>query len=177
MFKILRKNVNKFFSTLSIFTTVFILFTSSAFANKSQVKIFVSLSPAGSFTATTSEISGAVSKLSDGSFEAKNISVQLKKLKSGMTLRDEHMTKKYLETDKYPEALLISATGKNEKGEGLVKIKGIEKKIQGSFQVLGSNLKATFNLKPSDFEIKGIRYMGVGVKDQIRVEILLPINK
>ncbi|HPI41703.1 MAG TPA: YceI family protein, partial [Pseudobdellovibrionaceae bacterium] len=124
-----------------------------------------------------SEISGSVSKLSDGTLEAKNISVQLKKLKSGMSLRDEHMTKKYLETDKYPEALLLSAQGKNGIGEGIIKIKGIEKKIQGNFNVIGSNLKAVFNLKLSDFEIKGIRYMGVGVKDQIRVEILLPINK
>jgi polyisoprenoid-binding protein YceI len=141
---------------------------------QAQVTVDIKLSPAGSFKAKTSEIKGHVVK-KEGKYEAQEISVDLRSLKTGIALRDEH-TQKHLETAKFPEANLIMALGENGKGRGKIKIRGIEKEIEGSYVEQGGKLKAEFPLKVSDFNITGIRYMGVGMKDDIKVEVLVPIK-
>jgi hypothetical protein len=139
-----------------------------------QVTVDVRLSPAGSFKAKTNDIKGFVIK-KNGKLEAQNVIVDLRNLKTGIVLRDEH-TQKHLETTKFPDATLALASGANGKGTGKIKIRGIEKDIEGTYEEQGSKLRAEFPLKVSDFNITGIRYMGVGVKDEIKVEVVLPIK-
>lgn len=139
---------------------------------KAEVK--VSLSPAGSFSATTTEVSGSAKKQGD-SYVAQKISVVLKNLDSGIDLRDKHI-QEHLKTNEFPEAILISAIGKDGQGEGLLKIRGIEKKIQGTYQIIGNELTAEFPLKLSDFGITGIRYMGIGAKDEVRLKVTVPLG-
>ncbi len=140
-----------------------------------QATVDVSLRPAGSFKAKTSDVKGQVVQKGTG-FEAQNIVVDLKNLKTGIDLRDSH-TKKHLEVEKFPEAILVSAKGQGGKGEGIIKIKGIEKKISGSYKVEGSNLIAEFPIKLSEFQITGIKYMGVGVDDEVKLTVEVPIKK
>lgn len=149
------------------------LFSLSALAQSATVD--VTLRPAGSFKGTTNEITGFATQKGD-TVEAKDIKVSLKNLKTGIKLRDEH-TGKYLEVDKHPEAVLVSATGKGGKGEGTIRIKGIEKKISGTYKIEGSNLIAQFPIKFSDFKITGVKYMGVGVDDDGVVNVTVPVKK
>ena len=152
-----------------------LLFPFSVLAEPSAV-VAVKLSPAGSFKAETREVKG--SAVHEGSkFTAKNIVVDLKSLNSGISLRDDHAKNKYLEVGKHPSAILVSATGENGKGSGVIKIKGIEKPISGTYKVKGKELEAEFDLKLSDFGITGIKYMGVGVSDLVKVTVSVPVTE
>lgn len=146
----------------------------SVFSVAQMAVVDVSLRPAGSFKVKTNDIKGFAQKKADH-VEAHNIVVNLKNIQTGVSLRDEH-TKKHLETDKFPEVVLVSAEGTGGKGEGLLRIKGIEHKIQGTYEVNGSDLVAHFNLKLSDYKIDGIKYMGIGVSDQVALEVTVPLK-
>ncbi len=152
--------------------TILLLTTSASFSQQASVDI--KLSPAGSFTGKSSEVKG-VAEMKGDTITAQNIIVNLSKITTGISLRDDH-TRKHLQTDKFPDAVLVSAQGKGGKGEGVIKIKGIERKIAGTYKVKGKTLEADFPLKLSDFQITGIKYMGVGVKDDVVVRVSVPIK-
>lgn len=145
-----------------------LLFTFNLQAN--QVEIQINLSPTGSFKAQASKIEGKAKKI-DQSVEAKAIRISLNQLTTGIALRDEHMKNKYLQVDKYPYAILTQAKGNNGQGDGLLEIRGIKKPVSGSYQIKGQDVLAEFDVKLSDYDITGIRYMGVGVKDQIKIKV------
>lgn len=135
----------------------------------------VNLSPAGKFEARTSTVNGKA-QLNGSTVSAKNIKVPLETLKTGIDLRDKHMKEKYLEIAKFPEAELIEATGQNGTAKGKLKLHGVEKEIAGAYQIIDNKeLRATFPLKLSDYNISGIRYLGVGVKDDVDVTVTLPL--
>jgi|SRR6185312_1489614 len=144
----------------------------SAFAQEASVD--VSLTPAGSFKGKTHEVIGTAFR-KGAVVEASNIIVHLKNLKTGITVRDEH-TQKHLETNKFPDAILVSAKGQNGQGSGVIKIRGIQKAIAGTYQIQGNQLVAQFPLKLSDFGISGIRYMGVGVEDEVKLSVSVPLK-
>jgi hypothetical protein len=148
------------------------LFTSSVFASEAVVDI--RLSPAGNFSAKTKAVSGFAKKVGT-KVVAENITVNLKTLKTGIKLRDEH-TLKHLDVENHPNAILVKAEGENGKGTGIIKIRNIEKSIKGTFKINGSNLLAEFPILLSDFKIEGIRYMGVGVKDQAMIKVNVPVK-
>lgn len=150
-----------------------VLASSLSFAQEAHVNI--SLSPAGSFVGKTEDVKGHVEAAGDG-YKAKNIVVNLKNLKTGIKVRDEH-TQDYLETSKHPEAVLISAEGKGGKGTGEIKIRGIVQKVEGTYKIDGNLLRAEFPISLEKFNIKGIRYAGVGVKDKAVIKVAVPIKK
>jgi hypothetical protein len=147
----------------------------SGLAAAQSASVDVGLTPAGSFKVKSTEVRGYV-QLKDGSVTGKNIMVGLKNLQTGISLRDTH-TKKHLEVEKYPTAILVSATGKDGNGTGLIRIKGIQKKIAGTYKIDGSTLIAVFPIKLSDFNIVDIKYMGVGVDDEAKVTVSVPVKK
>ena len=153
--------------TLLLFSTVL------SFAG--EASFFVKLVPAGSFVGKSNKVTG-FAKLTGTKVSAENIKCDLTDLHTGMELRDKH-TKKYLEVEQFPEAILVNASGENGKGKGLIKIKGIEKPIEGTYTIAGSELNAEFLLKLSDFKIAGIRYMGVGVADELKLTVKVPLKK
>jgi hypothetical protein len=155
------------------YTLSVLVLLSAHFVWASDVSVKVSLSPVGSFYAKTSEVEGSAKKEGE-KIIADNIVVNLKNLKTGITLRDEH-TQKRLETDKFPTAVLVHGEGTGGKGTGKIRIKGIEKDFAGTYEVKGETVKAEFNLKISDFGIKDVRYLSVGAKDEIKLEITLPL--
>ena len=82
-----------------------------------------------------------------------------------------------LEGDKHPMISLQSGDGSGNQGKGLIKIKGIEKPIEGTYQVSGDSVTAEFKLSLKDFAIEKIRYLGVGVKDEVMVKVQVPLKK
>lgn len=134
----------------------------------------IELTPAGSFKVKCSEIEGFAKK-QGSKYVAQNIKVNVAKLKTGVSLRDKH-TKDRLEVKKFPEVVLLSAEGENGKGTGKIKIKNIVKDISGSFKVTGKELTAKFKVHLPDFKIKDIRYLGVGVEDDVVVVVSVPIK-
>lgn len=149
------------------------VYSSVSFAQEAVVDI--GLRPAGSFKVKSTEVKGVATVKGDV-VEAQNVVVGLKNVVTGVGLRDAH-TRKHLDVEKFPEAILVSAKGKGGKGEGTVKIRGIEKKVSGDYKVEGSKLLADFPIKLSDFGITGIKYMGIGVQDEATVHVTLPVKK
>lgn len=141
----------------------------------SQVQVRVQLSPAGSFEATSGEINGQVVK-EGNNYKAENITIPLKDLKTGIELRDNHMKNKYLEVEKYPVATIKkAATSENGDFNGEIEIRGVTKPVSGKYKVEGDSLKTEFTVKMSDFNIEKARYMGIGAKDEVKIESTIPI--
>ncbi|MFZ3231310.1 MAG: YceI family protein [Pseudobdellovibrio sp.] len=164
-------------NSIKSFVVLSFLLISSAWADQKNLKVYVTLFPAGDFIAETNDITGAAELVSPTEVKAKDIKINLKSLKTGMETRDDHAKNKYLEVQKFPEAILISAIGKNGKGAGVLKIHGKETKVDGTYTLVDNNkfLKAVFKTKLSSFDIKEINYKGIGVDDEIKVEITVPV--
>lgn len=159
----------------SLFFIVFtILFYFSANAQNSGVVIDVKLSPAGSFKAETSKVKGSAQKSGDGVI-AENIEVDINSIKTGVDLRDKHLKERLL-ADKFPVAKLIKAEGKGGKGKATLEVKGMQKEVSGTYKVSGNTLQAQFKMSLADLEIKDVRYMGVGAKDEIMLTVNVPIK-
>ena len=159
-----------------IILTGAILITSFSLWGAGKAEVDVSLTPAGDFKAKTSDVIGEAKAQGD-KIIAENIVVKLNNLKTGIALRDKHAREKYLEVAKYPTITLVKAEGKKGKGVGKIQYRGVERDIAGTYTVSGNRLKAQFPMKLSDFNIKGIKYMGVGVDDEIKVNIDVPLKK
>lgn len=159
---------------MKFLAALFLAMGLSQAAMAQSVTVDVTLNPMGDFKAKTSDVKGFATMKGD-EVSAENIVVNLKSLKTGVELRDKH-TQKYLETPKFPEAVLVSATGKGGKGKGKIKIRGVEKDIEGTYKVEGKLLKADFKLTLSDFDIKEINYMGVGVEDEVTLHVAVPMK-
>ncbi len=140
-----------------------------------SASVDVNLTPAGSFKGKTADVNGFATMKGDEVI-AQNIVVNLQSLKTGVELRDKH-TLKHLEVTKYPQAVLLMGKGRGGKGVGKIRIRGIEKPIEGTYKVNGSELTAEFKLSLKDFNITGIKYMGIGVEDQVALQVSVPVKK
>ena len=116
----------------------------------------------------------------NGKFE-----IDLKTLDTGMSLRNTHMKEKYLQIDKFPNAVLTIENQKLAENWSLDKpeIKG--KKIAGQLEVHGvrkpvevlyslnndKKIQAEFDIKISDFNIEIPSFMGVTVADKVTVKV------
>lgn len=159
-----------------VLSSFVVLFSLSSLA-ETGVTALVNLSPAGNFQAKTASVQGSA-KVTGDEVKASNVKIPLNTLKTGIELRDKHMKEKYLETGTHPEAELVEATGKDGKGRGKLKIRGIEKEVSGTYKIIGGKeVEAEFPIKLSDYGITGIKYMGVGVKDDVKVTVTLPVTK
>ncbi len=155
-----------------------ILFVSAFISLGTQagmVQFSVGLSPAGSFDANSKNFQGFVVKEGE-TYKADELVVDVSDLKTGIELRDEHMQKKYLESEKFPKIFLRDAKGSAGSFSGNLEAHGVSKPIFGTYEVSGEILKAKFSVKMSDFSIPKAKYMGVGAKDEISVESQIPIK-
>ena len=157
---------------------LFVSLISSAIASTKNLSIDVALSPAGSFTITSSKIKGKVYIDSNGEISAKNIKVPVKTLKTGIELRDNHLKKKLgHEKDKKAVLLLVEAKGANGKGKAKFRVLNKEQIVDFTYKKVSERLgEATFSLKLDTFGISGISYMGVGVKNTVNVKVKLPFK-
>lgn len=152
------------------FMLVFGLLTSFAFA-KGSVVVDVSLTPAGSFQAKSKKVKGKVVK-SGGKLIAKKLKVSVKSLKTGIDMRDEHLYKRL--SGKKIE--IVKATGQGGKGSGVIMINKIEKPFKFTYEENGGQVVAKFNLSLKEFQIKDLKYMGVGVADEVSITATVPLK-
>ena len=155
------------FSTVSLFGVA--SYASSLVAD-------VTMNPAGDFKAKTNDVVGEAVQDGD-TIKADLITVKLQTLDCGMTIRTRHAKEKYLEVEKYPEAVLTKAVGKDGKGKANLKFHGVEHAIEGTYKVEGGMLNAEFPIKLSEFNIKSISYLGQGVEDEVKIHVSVPIKK
>ena len=127
--------------------------------------------PKGRLTVTGGKVAGTVS-------------LKLDSLDTGIGMRNEHMKKRYLETDKYPEARL-TITELNLPAnyaapdfaadklpfKGMLSLHGVEKPVEGTAKVSRSgddlSLEAHFGLKIEDFEIKLPTFAGITMASDV----------
>jgi polyisoprenoid-binding protein YceI len=144
------------------------LFSIACFA-ENKVTVFVELSPAGSFQAVSQKAKGNILKAGD-SFTADKISLSIESLKTGIDLRDEH-TWKHMNASKHPKATLSDVKGSGGKATGTLEVNGVKKPVNITYKVVGQEINSTFTVKASDFALAKATYLGVGVNDDIKVEV------
>lgn len=143
-----------------------------------DIKLNVTLKPAGSFIAESRQVRIQGTAVRRGALvTASNIVLPVNTLKTGIALRDEHMTRRYMECDKYPTAVLTHATGKDGKFTGELMVHNVRRPISGTYQINGNTFVGHFKVRSSDFGIAKARYMGVGVADEVGVDITLPASR
>lgn len=151
-----------------------LLFSFSVFAKK-EVKLYVALSPAGSFEAISEKLKGNVIKKGN-SISADKLWVSIESLKTGIDLRDEHFWK-HLNSSKHPKAVLTNVKGESGKAQGILEINGVKKPVAIAYSEKDGDVVARFNVKASSFNLKKAEYLGVGVSDDVKIEATYPIVK
>jgi len=117
-----------------------------------------------------------------------SLNVSLKDLRTGMELRDEHMHDKYLETKKFPDAVLTLTLVKMKNNEdcefqGKLKIKEAEKPVSGECSISGLNsakvsVKANTTIKISDYPSIGVpKHLGITVAEAVTINAELVAHK
>ncbi len=147
----------------------------SVSAQAQSLGIDVTLKPAGSFTAKTSKVKGFAYQNGD-TVTAENILVDLRSLDTGIALRDKHLKERMM-VQKYPVAKLVKASGKGGKGKATLQIKGTTQEVEGTYKIADGKLEAEFKMLASKIDITGVKYMGVGVSDEVVVHISVPVKE
>ena len=147
-------------------------FSSNLFAKSMTAK--VALNPMGSFEVKTKRIRGTVAKKGD-TLKAANIEIAVKSFDTDNETRDEHLKDK-LEFKKYPNIVVEKAVGKGGKGQAIIKVRSISKKVPFSYSEKGNEVEVNFSISLKEYGITGINYMGVGVQDQVKISASLPVK-
>lgn len=146
---------------------------------------FDAVGPAGmKIHGTTNELKA---EEKDGKVEVR---VPLAGLTTGIGLRDRHMREKYLETDKYPDALLtvpraslkFPAKGAtvSSKASGTLKIHGVSKPTTFEYSAaerngaLAVDGKTSVNIK--DYNIDVPSYFGITVKPDVGLHVVFTVQ-
>jgi polyisoprenoid-binding protein YceI len=122
-----------------------------------------------------------------------SLAVNLRTLDTGISLRNEHLRENYLEVGKgagFDTATLsdIDLNGFNPdapsgKGSftGLLSLHGVSKAVTGAVDIrqsgAGLRVKASFPVQLSDYSIRTPRYLGIGVKDTVQVEVAFAASR
>lgn len=142
----------------------------------------------GSFEARTGNLSGSLSAPADGTAAyGGSLSVDLATLDTGIELRNHHLRDRYLEVHRgegFDRAVLSDVTladpsvetnGGRTSFTARLLVHGVTQSVEGDAQVSrqgdGLRVQATFPLNLPDFDIESPRYLGVGVRDRVRVRI------
>ena len=154
----------------SLMTLVVLL---SLNAHAGTVKVAVTLSPAGSFVAKSEKGRGFVEK-AGSKLTAKELTVEVGTLKTDIDLRDEHFQQRL--GGPKAKVVLKNAQGENGKGTATLVVNGKEKPVTFAFKESGSKVVARFAVKPSDFGISDVKYMGIGVEDKVVIDADFPVR-
>lgn len=166
-------------STLTRLAILTAALTFTALAPQAQADevVFTGIGAGGlKFSGKTSEVTTS----QDG--DKFVVKVALKKLDTGIGLRDDHMTKKYLEVEKYPDAQLTvarSALKMPESGEssgeatGTFALHGKTKDLPFKYKATkggaGIEVEGSLKLNFTDFGVEVPNYLGITVKPDVDV--------
>jgi polyisoprenoid-binding protein YceI len=137
------------------------------------------------------KISGAASDLKASEKDGKlTITVPLTNLKTGIGLRDRH-TRRYLHTDKYPEATLVVARSKlkfpendkstSSKATGDFTLNGVTKPL--GFHYLANRTGSDYHVQAlatvdiRDYDIKIPCYLGVCVDPEVKLKVKFKLRE
>lgn len=142
----------------------------------------------GSFDAKTTALSGTLtSSAAHPSALDGSLAVDLRTIDTGISLRNDHLREQYLEVDKgagYDKAVLseVALNGLNPEApegkgsfSGSLMLHGVKKTVSGPAEVrkagAGLRVKASFPVNLPDYNIPEPRYLGVGVRNTVQVEV------
>ena len=107
---------------------------------------------------------------------------------TGIELRDRHMKEKYLETGKYPDAILEVEKGKiqfpagnsvSSSADGKLTLHGVTHPVKVTYRADGDGKHAkvdgSMRVNMKDFKIDVPNYLGVTVKPNVDVDVKLGI--
>lgn len=167
-----------------------------------DVRVACPLTIGGSFDAKTKLLSGSLampSKSTEPSTGgqqralAGELVVDLASLDTGIDLRDRHLRDTYLEVAKgpgYSEAVLrdlrligLDAMTPNGKGRfsARLRLHGVEKPVEGQVELRRAGqvirVRASFPVRIQEFAMAAPRYLGVGVKDEVTVQVAFDLSE
>jgi polyisoprenoid-binding protein YceI len=149
------------------------------------VTVMCPLTVGGSFEARTNAVAGDLA-FADASGAVKGaVEVDLDTLQTGIGLRDRHMKEKYLEihrSDALTRARLDEIRMERIEGtsipfQGKLTLHGEQHTISGIADVqvrqrdVGVHVRARFPISLAAFGIQPPRYLGVGVRDEVQVQV------
>jgi polyisoprenoid-binding protein YceI len=153
-----------------------------------EVVVVCPLTVGGSFEARTKSISGevAASAAEPGSFTGA-VRVDLQTLETGIAVRDRHMRDTYLEVEKGPEFAVATVDQiRVEKLDGKSTFKGTlllhgqRQEVTGTADLQQRDgrirVQAQFPIKVSAFQIPKPTYLGVGVRDEIQIKVVMTVE-
>ena len=154
-----------------------------------DVRVRCRMTVGGSFDAITSALSGTLRGSPRGAvaFEGE-LRVDLAGLETGIGLRDEHLRANYLEIERGPafRHAVLSGIALREPppdGRGLhettftgrLTLHGVERRVEGEATMERRDgrmrVEATLPLSLEAFGIPPPRYLGVGVRDEVRITV------
>ena len=151
-----------------------------------DVRVVCPLTVGGSFAATTKALEGAVRVDGPDGLQG-TIEVDLTTLDTGIGLRNTHLRDTYLEVGRGPNfaravlsaIALDGADPRTFEGEtafsAMFLVHGVEHPVSGVAELArtldGVEVVARFQVALADHAIQAPRYLGVGVRDQVRVEV------
>lgn len=153
----------------SLILTLLILSSTAMAENK--IILNVGLAPAGSFQATSTRPKGELKKSGD-SFIADKIVVSVESFKTGIDLRDEHFWK-HLKSSTHPKITLSNLKAKGGKATADLEVNGIKKPVNINYKEEGKDVIAEFTAKASDYALPKAEYLGVGVSDDVKINVTL----
>ncbi len=159
-----------------------------------DVRVVCPMTIGGSFDAKTTALSGSIAVSAKGvsAFDG-SLAVDLRTLDTGIELRNEHLRDNYLEVAKQPgydTATLSQIDLKGLKPDapegkgsftGSLALHGVSKTVAGTVDVrrMGDALrvKASFPVNLLDYSIRRPRYLGIGVKDIVQVDVTFSVTQ
>ena len=155
---------------------------------EASIAVSCPLTVGGGFEAKTTALAGELALEPDQKgVVSGELTVDLRTLQTGISLRDTHMREKYLEVQRGEdfatatldnirlEGIDPSNPGGKAKFRGRLMLHGEEREVLGTAEIRrtdqGLSVKATFPLKVSDFEIPSPTYLGVGVRNDISIAV------
>lgn len=152
--------------------TFFFVFLSITFAALAENKVVVSvaLTPAGSFQATSTKMKGNLIK-EKGQFTADKLSVNIESFKTGIDLRDEHFWKHLNPSKNIPKITLTELKSEGTKATAQLEVNGVKKLVNITFVEKESEVVAKFKVMASNFNLSKVEYLGVGVNDEVIIEV------
>lgn len=151
-----------------------ILFLNANLAAK-EISVYVTFSPSGSFKAVSEDFSGRVIS-KEGKVFAKKVKVRVKSFKTGVGLRDEHF-QKHLKGKKHPQIYITNVSGEKGTASGDIYVAGIKKSIKMKYKIKNGLLLASFSLNTQDFKLKKVKYLGLGVNENVKISVEMPIDE
>lgn len=153
-----------------------------------DVVVTCPLTVGGSFEAVTESLQGELgANPAAPAMLTGQLVVDLNTLQTGIALRDRHLAERYLETGRgeaFARAVLSGVTLDTPDVQTLagassfradLTLHGVTRSVSGQATIrhtsTGAAVEATFAVHLSAFEIPPPRYLGIGVRDEVRVRV------